>query len=268
MLLTQAEDFLAKDPDQAEALIEEALELAPTRADVHFLCGQIMGIQASQSIFSALGYAEKSLNCLKQAAILEPENIDYQYALMMFYTMAPGIAGGDDEIAWQLVNDIAAKDSLMGTRAKLQYFLQNDDEKAFAKTLNEAITTYPQHAEFYYRQGLKLQEDKQFEQALIAFARATNATIDDEDADFKLSALYQIGRNAVFSEQGVSEGIEALLSYVEQPFDNEELPSKPWAHYRLAQLYKLQNDKAPMKMHLAMAADTDDERLQDTLDDF
>lgn len=267
-LLQQAEQLIVDDSDEAESLIEKALKLAPGRADVHFLCGQIMGVQASQSIFSALGYAEKSLNCLKQAALLEPENIDYQYALMMFYTMAPGIAGGDDELAWQLANEIAAKDAHMGTRAKLQYFMQNDDDKAFAKTMNEAIAAYPQHAEFYYRQGLKLQEDEQFEQALVAFTKATNATIDDDDADFKLSALYQIGRNAVFSKQGVSEGIDALLSYLGHSSDNEELPSKPWAHYRLAQLYKLTSDKNAIKEHLAKASDTNDKALLDVLDDF
>ena len=67
-LLEQAQTSLSSDIDDAEEKIEEALELAPKRADVHFLCGQVMGIQASQSIFSALSYASKSLDCFKQAA--------------------------------------------------------------------------------------------------------------------------------------------------------------------------------------------------------
>ena len=62
-LLEQAQTLLGDDPDEAEEKIEAALELAPKRADVHFLCGQVMGIQASQSIFSALSYAGKSLDC-------------------------------------------------------------------------------------------------------------------------------------------------------------------------------------------------------------
>ena len=121
-LLEQAQTLLGSDIDDAEEKIEEALELAPQRADVHFLCGQVMGIQASQSIFSALSYAGKSLDCFKQAATLEPQNTDYKFGLMMFYLGAPGIAGGDTELAWQLVNDIAALDEQAGMRAKLNYY--------------------------------------------------------------------------------------------------------------------------------------------------
>ena len=206
-LLEQAQALLGSDIDDAEEKIEEALELAPKRADVHFLCGQVMGIQASQSIFSALSYAGKSLDCFKQAVQLEPQNTDYKFGLMMFYLGAPGIAGGDTELAWQQVNDIAALDEQAGMRAKLNYYRQTDDDKAYTETITSAQQRYPDHAEFYYQHGLALQQQEQYEQALAQFTQATNAPIDDEEAHFKLSALYQIGRNAVFSKQSVQQGM-------------------------------------------------------------
>tara|TARA_Y100001968_G_scaffold213801_1_gene196727 strand:+ start:1541 stop:2437 length:897 start_codon:yes stop_codon:yes gene_type:complete len=267
-LLEQAQTLLGSDIDDAEEKIEEALELAPQRADVHFLCGQVMGIQASQSIFSALSYAGKSLDCFKQAATLEPQNTDYKFGLMMFYLGAPGIAGGDTELAWQLVNDIAALDEQAGMRAKLNYYRQTDDEKTYTKTMTSAQQRYPDHAEFYYQHGLALQQKEQYEQALAQFSQATQATIDDEEAHFKLNALYQIGRNAVFSKQSVQQGIEALLAYLEAVPADEGLPSAQWAHFRLAQLYRLTSATDAVNQHLKLAAETDDKRLQDSLDDF
>lgn len=267
-LLEQAQTLLGSDIDDAEDKIEEALELAPKRADVHFLCGQVMGIQASQSIFSALSYAGKSLDCFKQAALLEPQNTDYKYGLMMFYLSAPGIAGGDTELAWQQVNDIAALDEQAGLRAKLNYYRLTDDNEAYTKTMASAQQRYPNHAEFYYQYGLALQQQEQYEQALAQFTQATNAIIDDEEAHFKLSALYQIGRNAVFSKQSVQQGIEALLAYVEAVPADTGLPSEHWAHFRLAQLYRLTSATDAVKQHLKLAASTDDKQLQDNIDDF
>ncbi|GAB2907280.1 hypothetical protein [Rheinheimera gaetbuli] len=51
--------------------------------------------------FLALSYAKKSLPCLEQAVALQPHNISYSKGLMSFYLGAPGIAGGDKQLAWQ-----------------------------------------------------------------------------------------------------------------------------------------------------------------------
>lgn len=267
-LLTQAQLLITDDIDDAEALIEEALEIAPERADVNFLCGQIMGMQASQAIFSALSYAGKSLDCFKQAAALEPDNTEYQFGLMMFYLQAPGIAGGDIEKAWKLVGDISALDTVAGTRARLQYYASTEEESAFEETLSNALATYPEHAEFYYQYGLHLQQQKNYSEALNAFKQATNASIDDPESHYKLSALYQIGRNAVLSKLAVLDGIDALQRYINTAIEDANLPSQQWAHYRLAQLYQLNDDNDAMQTHLKLAATTDDKRLLDSLDAF
>lgn len=267
-LLAQAQLLISNDIDDAEELIEEALEVFPQRADVNYLCGQIMGIQASQSIFSALSYAGKSLDCFKQAASLEPANTEYQFGLMMFYLQAPGIAGGDTEKAWKLVNDISAIDAIAGVRAELQYYANTDDEEAYEEAISNALTTYPDHAEFYYRHGLDLQKDKKFSEALNAFKQATDADIDDPKAHFKLSALYQIGRNAVLSELAIMEGIDALQRYLDRSVEVENLPSVQWAHYRLAQLYQLNGNNPPIQQHLKLAAKTDDKQLLERLEAF
>ena len=61
-LLEQAQTLLGSDIDDAEEKIEEALELAPQRADVHFLCGQVMGIQAGSYTHLTLPTKRKCYN--------------------------------------------------------------------------------------------------------------------------------------------------------------------------------------------------------------
>lgn len=69
------------DLDEAEALIDKAVKVFPDNVELHLNRASIMGAQASQSIFSALGYARKALDSLEIAANLEPDNPDAQYAL-------------------------------------------------------------------------------------------------------------------------------------------------------------------------------------------
>ena len=81
------------DLDDAESLIKSTIKTFPDNAEAHLACGEIMGRQAADAIFSALSYAKKSLNCLRRASQLSPEAPRYRRALITFYLVAPGIAG-------------------------------------------------------------------------------------------------------------------------------------------------------------------------------
>ena len=86
--------------DDAEEYIEQALKFAANQAEIHFDAALIMAAQAqNSSIFSAPGYAKKSLNGFKMAVQLAPSNLQYRQGLMTFYLAAPGIVGGDEALA-------------------------------------------------------------------------------------------------------------------------------------------------------------------------
>jgi tetratricopeptide (TPR) repeat protein len=90
-----AKIYMDTDLDEAEAWIEKALKANLKDAEAHYVRGAIMGRQASGSIFSALSYAEKSVNSFTKAVELQPDSIKYRKGLMQFHTGAPSIAGGD-----------------------------------------------------------------------------------------------------------------------------------------------------------------------------
>lgn len=259
--LQQATVAMRTDLDLAEKYIKQALKAAPDNPEVHFICGRIMGRQAGDAIFSALSYAKKSLTCLKQAVLLQPDNTAYRRGLVSFYLGAPGIAGGDEDLAWQQVEQISAIDALQGALAKLNFYRQTEQQDQYRQLLEQSRIDYTAHAEFHYRHGLLLQEEKHYTQAFAAFTAATQAAKDNADV-YVLNAWYQIGRTALFSQQQLAEGIDALNYFIAHAHAADDLPEKAWAHLRLAQLHKLNDDNALMQQHLGYAEQSNDKELQ------
>jgi len=260
LALDKAVSFINADLDNAEKYIEQALELAPQSAQIQFACGRIMSKQASDAIFSALSYANKSLDCFKSAVALAPTNIEYRSGLMSFYLGAPSIAGGDEELAFEQVQAIEKLDALRGARAKLRFFREIEDLKSFEVVLRKGVEAFPNHAEFYYRLGLFLQENKQYEEANQQFHLSIKAGIDD-DLEFKLNAWYQVGRTALFSKTNLEKGIAALQYFIDNSSNSSKVPSNEWANFRIAQLYRLANNKEKASAHLALISDSNDESL-------
>ncbi len=86
--------------DRVQELAEKAVKQPLNTAFVQFSYGIIMSIVAQNSIFlNALGYVKKSLSGHAQAVALEPNNIPYRQSLLGYHLNAPGIAGGDKDIA-------------------------------------------------------------------------------------------------------------------------------------------------------------------------
>ncbi|MDX1676955.1 hypothetical protein [Arsukibacterium sp.] len=252
---------MGTDLDLAEKLIGKALALYPENAEVQFICGRIMGQQAGDAIFSALSYAKKSLRCLKHAVALQPDNTDYRRGLMSFYLNAPGIAGGDKQLAWQEVEQIALSDALQGKLAELSFYRQTEQQQKYRKLLAQCRSDYPGQAEFHYRHGLLLQQEQQFAPAFDAFYAATSAS-QDNDGIYVFNAWYQIGRTALFSQQRIADGIYALNHFIAKAPVSADLPDLTWAHLRLAQLHKLNGNAAQMLQHLNEANQSNDKELK------
>jgi tetratricopeptide (TPR) repeat protein len=260
-LLEKAIIAANSDLDSAEELIETALEIAPNNSKVQFLCGKIMGRQAEDAFFSALSYANKSLKCLKRAVALDPKNIDYRSGLMSFYLGAPSIAGGDETLALEQAQSIYKLEPIKGISAKLKYYRSTNDSDSNLQLLKQARKEHSSYAEFHYRHGLVLQEKGEYDEATSAFIMSTKAENDDEN-EYQLNALYQIGRTSVFSKKNIDDGITAFEKYIEVADQRVNKNVLEWAHFRLAQLFKLSNNKQKMSEHLKVISDSNDKELQ------
>ena len=245
------------DLDTAEEMIVAAISENPHSALNHFYCGRIMGRQARDAFFSALSYAKKSLACLQKAVALAPKNVDYRKGLINFYLGAPSIAGGDEQAALEQVNIIKQLDSSQGLVAELNYYRKVKDLLTLEKVLANMLAADPQSAIAHYQYGLLLQQTGDYKRAQTHFTLASEQV---EDRKIAYEALYQLGRNAVFAEDFISQGIAALQQYLTIE-KSAGMPSQSWANYRLSQLYTLNSDKEHAEKHRRLAADTDESDL-------
>ncbi|MDF2179488.1 hypothetical protein P2G88_14635 [Aliiglaciecola sp. CAU 1673] len=254
--------WMFQDLDKAEDLIEQAMKLAPEDPQIHFVRGQVMGRQASNSILSAFSYAKKSLQSFQRAVELSPDTVEYRQGLMGFYLQAPGIAGGDPKLAFEQVEVIKQLDAMAGVFAELDYLAATDNEQAYKDLMLKAQSDYAQRPEVHFKAGMALVQKEIFTDAMAQFKQAiTKETVDEDAIRARLNALYQLGRSAVLSETGLQDGIAALDEYLAWEGKTfRGLPSKDWANFRRANLYQLLNQKQQAKdIYLALSKVADED---------
>lgn len=257
-----AKIYMDFDLDEAEEWIEKALSITSEDAEAYYIRGAIMGRQASGSIFSALSYAEKSVNSFTKAVALEPDSIKYRKGLMQFHTSAPSIAGGDLEIAKTQVQKIKQLDLKAGLEAEINYELSQDNEALAESLLKQAKQTYKDIPDFFYLAGMYQQRKENYQAAFEELSTASSRVAETEESVLaSYNALYHFGKTALLSETNIDAGIKALQKFIDNAPDLDGLPPKPWAEFRLANLMVLNSQKSEAKVIFLRLAKSDSQKL-------
>jgi len=257
-----AKIYMDVDLDEAEDWIEKALKVKLNDAEAYYVRGAIMGRQASGSIFSALSYAEKSMNSFTKAVELEPDSIKYRKGLMQFHTSAPGIAGGDLDIAKVQLGKIKQLDPKAGLEAEIDYELSQDNDALAEDLLQQAKQTYKDIPDFFFQAGMVQQQKENYQAAFEELTMAISKSAETEASVVaRYNALYQLGKTSVLSETNIDAGIKALQEFIDKAPDLDGLSPKPWAEFRLANLMALNSQKAEAKMIYLRLAKTDNQDL-------
>lgn len=261
-MLYLAKIYMDIDLDEAEQWIEKALKAQSDNAETHFVRGAIMGRQAGGSIFSALGYAEKSVNSFTKAVELEPDSIKYRKGLMQFHTGAPSIAGGDLDIAKVQVEKIKLLDPKAGLEAEINYELSQDNDALAAALLQQAKQTYKELPDFFFLAGMVQQQKENYQGAIEELTLAISKNAEAQDSVVaRYNALYQLGKTCILAKSNIDAGIKALQEYIDEAPDLDGLSPKSWAEFRLANLMALNSQKSEAKTIYLRLAKTDDKRL-------
>ncbi len=261
-MLYLAKIYMDSDLDEAEDWIEQALKVNLNNAEIYYVRGAIMGRQASGSIFSALSYAEKSVNSFTKAVELQPESIKYRKGLMQFHTSAPSIAGGDLDIAKVQIEKLMQLDPKAGLEAEINYELSQDNDALADALLQQAMQTYNDIPDFFFQAGMVQQRKENYQAAFEELTRAISKNTDTQESVVaKYNALYQLGRTSVLGETNIDAGIMALKQYLSEAPDLDGLSPKPWAEFRLANLMVLNAQKLEAKTIYLRLAKADNKEL-------
>lgn len=226
-----------QDYDDAEEYIEKAVDLAPDNAHSHYFKGQVMAAQAQNaSIFSAPGYAKKSLKAFERAVELAPDSIEYRSSLMGFYLNAPGIVGGDNQKGLAQAQAIQKLDEKQGLLALVQAYTVLEDENRLEQTYQLIEQKHADDPKLSFQRGIHLQNTGQWQPAMDIFTRLSQAQTSEDNREIKFNAMYQLGKTCGLSKTNQQAGIASLTNYIEQAPNHGQLPPKEWAEFRMALL--------------------------------
>lgn len=213
--------------DYFEALRDDHTE----NSEVNYYLGVSAVIMAQKaSIFSKLGYAEDFLEAMEKTIKLKPDHEDALNTLIGFHLGAPSIAGGDSDKALTYAKQLQNVNKEQGYKQLANVYWQTEKADLAEQTLLEGLKEFPESALLYLTRAGVYIKGEAWKKARIDLSLAIKYAKDDEE---KSSALYQQGKVSAESKQEIELGIESLIQAI--PLVDEVY--KPWAEYRLAQLY-------------------------------
>ncbi|PNQ75359.1 hypothetical protein C1T31_04305 [Hanstruepera neustonica] len=231
--------------DEAIEQYKKLVALSPDNAEFHYKYGGAMGMKALEvNKVTALFMIDDVEDAFLQAITLDKNHINARWALVEYYVQLPGIIGGSVSKSLQYANELEAISKVDGYLAK-GYIYEYDDE--------------PELAEKYYKMAIETGGSLTCYEKLTAFyekQKQPEHAIQNMEASQKKhhrNALhYQIGKVAAEYNVQLDKGEACLQIYLKNHSAEDGVP-KAWAHYRLAQIYKYQNNKDLALDHIDQA---------------
>ncbi|HAS39745.1 MAG TPA: hypothetical protein DCS93_04670 [Microscillaceae bacterium] len=238
------QQFAQKKYETAIASFKKATEAEPNKEANYMWLARAYNQRMKQtSNFMKKGaLARKMKNAYKKAVEVAPQSVDARYSLAMYYTNAPGIAGGSFAKAEEQATAIIKLDKGKGYELLGVIHQSKKDYAAAEKAYRKGLQFSDNQAKLYQRLGMLLQAQKQYVRAFQEFGHAIKA-----DKNY-LDAYYQYARTAVFAQMQMSKGIKYLRYYVSKASaKNTKVVAPTYAWWRMGQLYELQQDTVQAK---------------------
>lgn len=132
------------DAAAALPLAERAASLAPKDVDHRYLVAQCVGTMAQRSgALKGLGLAKRFRREAEAARLLDPRNGETYEGLIEFYSVAPGIAGGNDKRAAALAETLVTIDPVRGRLAQARLFFRDKQETRGEEAMRQALAAEP-----------------------------------------------------------------------------------------------------------------------------
>lgn len=227
--------------EKAAELLEQAVKLEPNNAEHHYYLGAAYGEMAQQAnVLKQASLAKKIKSEFERAVALDPNYIEARFALIDYYTMAPGFMGGDFDKALQQAGEIKKRNNVEGHRAYARVYTRQKKTDLARKEFVDAVRENPNSARAHYLLGTYLLNDKNW-----------SGSLQELEAALRLDPGYmpvylRIGQHAALSGQNYPRGEEALRKYLTHT-PGEQEPGHATTWYFIGLLQEKQGQKAQAK---------------------
>lgn len=277
-LLLSAGDF-----NQALPLAERAATLAPANADYRYQVAECVGSKAQRAgVLKGMGLAKRFKREAEAALALDPRHVNAHQGLIEFYSVAPGIAGGDDKRASRLAEELTAIAPAPGRLAQATLAFRDKQEAKGEAALRQALAADPgsyrvrmtlgrfcadtarkkwDEAEEHARAAIAIDPGRAGAWSLLTLILAHHQRWDDLERTLgeaeravpdNLTPYYQAARTVLVEHREPARAEAWLRHYLTQ---EPELgsPSAAHAHWRLGQAIEKQGRRAEAQSELETA---------------
>ncbi len=223
----------AKDSEAAADAFEQAVNREPTNALYHLWLGRAYGEQAGNvNVFKQAILAGKIRQSFETAVYLDPDNADARFDLMMYYLMAPGIAGGSDEKAEELARWLEQNDPVRGCEARFIMASKAEEYEKAADICRQAMKMDPDNPEWAIRAGAILIHTENYTKARSLLKNALDRFPDNTQI------RYQLGKVLLTLKTELDTAAACFRTCADSAGDTE---MKSWSNYRLGEVYEALN---------------------------
>lgn len=232
------------DWDMAMDLAEDLVDDFPKSSTAHYLLASAIRVKMQdvsqvRAMFSLGDYKE----ALATAIELDPKNVDARTEEIGFYMVAPGVAGGDKDLAAEKIKALKAVDQLKGLEMEAQLAAVNQDPVKAKAVLEELILLKPNSPGALMQLAVMAMQQKDYLKA-DEYLLKINA---EEDAGWPLMAQYQRAKARVLAKQDSDTAIDLLQSY-QQSFSTVDtdlnLPDTAAVYWRMALAHENKGEQA------------------------
>lgn len=223
-----------KQWDKAIDSYEFVLEKETKNAQYFYNYGVVLGMMALENKFKAMMYVSDIKASFIKASELDKTHIDTRWALVHLYMKLPGIVGGSMTKALKYAEELEALSKVDGYLAK--GFIYAYDEAFIPAEINYKKAIREGGSFTCYMGLVNLYEFHNKPSKAIATLGLAQQNLQDH------RLKYHMGKVAAKFQIQLDKGEQNLIAYLENYTPDNE-PPKAWAHYRLAQIYRYQNNK-------------------------
>lgn len=229
--------MMQRNVDDAEDVIDDAIDLNENKAKYHLLRGQILGQQAMNANMLSQGLlAPRIKNAFLKASELDPSNIEARQALYNYYVMAPGIMGGSEEKALVQANAVLTLDAFRGHLMLANFHARvKKDTMEAERQLKKAIASEPERGSGYKQLGYLYMNMRRYVDAYAQMQRYIEVEPKNADA-------YDSYADVLKSEKKYDQAIEKY--HFALSVDKTFSPSI----YSLGECYELKGERQKAKV--------------------
>jgi tetratricopeptide (TPR) repeat protein len=172
-----------RDLDGAITHLEKAASLDPGSSRYQLWLGSVYLAKAGQSgLLKTASLAGKGKGAFERAVALDPSSVEARQALLQYYLLAPGVAGGSVGKAREQAAAIAALDPHGGHLATARIAEYEEEWQAAEAAYRKALELQPDRGATFNSLGYLLLRGKRVDEALAAFRRYVELSPGDANA--------------------------------------------------------------------------------------